>query len=118
MDVPRRLWHAAMKPAIRARYQVRAKILKALAHPARLLIVDELAKTGDRCVCELTVLVGSDMSTVSRHLAVLKNAGIVEDERRGQKVFFRLRVPCVMNFFACVEDVIRYNLRDRARLLD
>ena len=107
-----------MNAATRARSQASAKILKALAHPARLLVVDELAKTGELCVCQLTDLVGSDTSTVSRHLAVHKNAGVVEDERRGQKVFFRLRVGCVTKFFECVEDVIRCNLRDRARLLD
>ena len=37
-----------------AKYEARAKIVKALAHPARLLIVDELSKAGERCVCELT----------------------------------------------------------------
>jgi ArsR family transcriptional regulator len=56
-------------------------------------------------VCELAALVGSEMPTVSRHLAVLKNAGIVEDEKRGAQVFYRLMTPCVMNFFNCVAAV-------------
>ena len=56
-----------------------------MAHPTRLFIVDELARSGERCVCELTEMVGVDMSTVSRHLAMLKNAGIIEDEKRGSK---------------------------------
>ena len=75
-----------------AKYEARAKVIKALAHPARLIIVDELAEHGERCVCELTELVGTDMSTVSRHLAQLKQAGILEDEKRGQMVYYRLRV--------------------------
>ena len=75
-----------------ANYRARARIIKALAHPARLMIVDELAEHGERCVCELTELVGTDMSTVSRHLAQLKEAGIIEDERRGKMIFYRLRV--------------------------
>jgi ArsR family transcriptional regulator len=100
-----------------ARYEVRARIVKALAHPARLLIVDELAKNGERCVCELTEMVGTDMSTVSRHLAQLKQAGLIVDEKRGKLVFYRLRVQCVLNFFDCIESVVRCNARDQEELL-
>jgi len=100
-----------------ARYEARAKIIKAVAHPTRLFLVDELARSGERCVCELTEMVGADMSTVSRHLAILKGAGIVEDERRGAQVFYRLRVRCVLNFFECVESVMECNVKDRRRML-
>ena len=83
----------------------RAKVMKALAHPSRLFIVDALSR-GERCVCELTEMIGADVSTVSKHLALLKQAGVVIDERRGQQVFYRLRVPCILNFFGCVEAVL------------
>lgn len=96
-----------------AKYETRAKIIKAMAHPTRLFLVDELAKNGERCVCELTEMVGADMSTVSRHLALLKNAGIVEDQRRGAQVYYRLRVRCVMDFFECVESVLECNANHR-----
>ncbi|NLW49643.1 MAG: winged helix-turn-helix transcriptional regulator [Candidatus Brocadiaceae bacterium] len=88
----------------------RAAILKALAHPSRLMMVDELSR-GERCVCELTDLVGADISTVSKHLSLLKDAGIVDCSRDGVKVFYRLRVPCVINFFACIEAVCEENAR-------
>ena len=101
----------------RAKYEARAKIIKALAHPARLLIVDELAECEERCVCELTELVGADMSTVSRHLAQLKEAGIVELEKRGQMVFYRLRVKCLRKFFECIESVMRCNAQSQQELL-
>ena len=100
-----------------ARYEARAKIIKAVAHPTRLFLVDELARSGERCVCELTEMVGADMSTVSRHLAILKGAGIVEDERRGAQVFYRLRVRCVLNFFDCVESVMKCNVKNQHKLL-
>jgi len=100
-----------------AKYAARAKIIKALAHPARLLIVDELAERGERCVCELTEVVGSDMSTVSRHLAQLKEAGIIEDEKRGKMIFYRLRVKCLPSFFDCIESVIRCNVESQQVLL-
>ena len=99
----------------RALYDARARIIKALAHPTRLFLVDELSR-GERCVCELTDMVGADMSTVSKHLAVLKASGIVEDEKRGSQVFYTLRTPCVLNFFTCVERVLKTNARAQVAL--
>jgi len=100
-----------------AKYEARARIVKAMAHPTRLFLVDELSRRGERCVCELTAMVGADMSTVSRHLAMLKGAGIIEDEKRGSQVYYRLRVKCVLNFFECVEAVLERNAKDRMTLL-
>ena len=100
----------------KAIYEARARIIKALAHPARLLVVDEL-RSGPRCVCEIREVVGSDMSTVSKHLLVLKNAGIVEDEKRGVQVYYRLRCPCVVDFFECAEKVLMTNVKEQARLV-
>lgn len=94
-----------MDPTTYARYLDRARVIKAMAHPTRLFLVDELSR-GERCVCELTEMVGADISTVSKHLSILKNAGIVEDDKRGSQVFYSLRVPCVLNFFRCVEEVM------------
>ncbi len=88
-----------------SRLQARAQVLKALAHPTRLFLVEELA-SGERCVCELTELVGHDVSTVSKHLARLHEVGVVGRERRGQQIFYSLRVPCVLEVFRCVEDVL------------
>ena len=92
------------------KYEARAQVIKAMGHPTRLFIVDELAK-GERCVCELRDMIGADISTVSKHLSVLKQAGLVEDEKRGLQVWYNLRVPCILNFFGCVEDVLRANVR-------
>lgn len=89
-------------------YEARARIIKAMAHPTRLFIVDHLSR-GTSCVAELTRLVGADMSTVSKHLTVLKAAGIVEDRKQGAQVYYTLRVPCVMNFFGCVESILQTN---------
>ena len=86
--------------------------MKALAHPSRLFIVDELSR-GERCVRDLTEMIGADVSTVSKHLAVLREAGLVLDERRGVQVFYRLRVPCILNFFGCVEAVLEETGRER-----
>ncbi|MBN1916745.1 MAG: helix-turn-helix transcriptional regulator [Verrucomicrobia bacterium] len=97
-----------MDQKTQARFEARARIIKAMAHPTRLFIVDTLSHA-ERCVCELTEMVGADASTVSKHLAVLKNAGIVHDERRGAQIYYSLACPCVLNFFQCVESVLRAN---------
>ena len=86
------------------KYRAQARIIKALAHPTRLFILDELSR-GERCVRELTDMVGVEMPTVSRHLSVLKSAGILEDEKRGAQVFYRVRVACVLNVFDCIEAI-------------
>jgi ArsR family transcriptional regulator len=57
------------------------------------------------------------MSTVSRHLAILREAGIVLDERRGNQVFYSLRVPCILNFFGCVESVLQAGAEESAQAL-
>ncbi len=99
-----------------ARLNGKVKVLKALAHPARLLMVEELEQ-GERCVCELQALVGLDMSTVSKHLTLLKNAGVVADEKQGVKVFYRLTLPCFGSFMSCVEDVLDQSIRQQMTAL-
>ena len=96
------------------KYEARAQIIKAMGHPTRLFIVDELSK-GERCVCELRDMIGADISTVSKHLSVLKQAGIVEDEKRGLQVWYNLRVTCILKFIGCVEDVLKANVKQARR---
>lgn len=96
----------ANKPARRqvpADFRRRAEVFKALSNANRLLILDALSR-GERCVAELTERAGLDMSTVSNHLAVLRNVGLVRDDRRGTHVFYRLSHPCVTNLFCCMDD--------------
>ena len=92
------------KPRSPKDYRAGADVFKALGHASRLLIVDALAH-GERCVADITELIGSDTSTVSNHLSVLRNVGLVTDERRGQQVFYRLGAPCITKVFACLEEI-------------
>ena len=105
-----------MDQTIKAKYEARARIMKALAHSTRLFIVDELSR-GEKCVCELTELIGADTSTVSKHLSQLKSAGIVEDDKRGLQVYYRLKMPCVMGFFGCMESVLHNQAQQQLRLV-
>jgi DNA-binding transcriptional ArsR family regulator len=79
-----------------------AAIFKALGHPARLQIVLALARQ-ETCVCDLVALTGLGWSTVSRHLSVLRAVGVVADDKRGQQIFYSLRLPCVARFVACLQ---------------
>ena len=86
-------------------YQKQADVVKGFAHALRIAILD-FVKDGEKCVCELQAEIGADISTVSKHLAVMKRAGLVADEKRGLQVYYTLLSPCVLNFFECVESVI------------
>ena len=98
-------------------FTAKAKVLKALAHPTRLWMAEQLAE-GERCVCEFVEAIDADFSTISKHLSVLKQAGIVEDDKRGKQVFYRLKVPCVLDFMHCVEEVLKSNAATQAALLE
>lgn len=98
------------------RCEAKAKVLKALGHPTRLWMAEQLA-AGEMCVCEFVDQVDADFSTISKHLSVLKQAGIVADDKRGKQVWYTLKVPCILNFMGCVEAVIENNAKDQAALL-
>ena len=80
-----------------------AAMLKALGHPTRLWIVRQLAD-GEHCVCEFVEAVGADFSTISQHLAVLKRAGVIADDKRGKQVFYRLSCPCILDMLNCLSN--------------
>jgi len=96
---------------VKQRLETKAAILKSLAHPTRLWIVEQLLD-GERCVCELVDAVDADFSTISKHLSLLKATGIIANDKRGKKVFYSLKIPCVLNFFDCVNAVIESKKKD------
>ena len=87
-------------------FRKQARVLKALANESRLRIVDRLSR-GECSVGELTEMIGSDQSTVSKHLAILRAHGVVLDRREGNVVYYKLMTPCVMNFFSCATQVLK-----------
>ena len=96
--------------------EAKAAVLKALDHPTRLWMAEQLAD-GEKCVCELGEFIDADFSTISKHLSVLKQAGVVVDEKRGKQVYYRLKVPCLLNYLSCVEAVIKANVEEKVRML-
>lgn len=100
----------------KALVEAKANVLKALGHPTRLWMAEQL-EYGEKCVCELAEFVDADFSTISKHLSILKQAGVVADEKRGKKVYYRLKVPCILKYMSCVEAVIKNKAAEHAELL-
>src|SRR4030042_3188847 len=90
--------------------EIRSKIIKSMGHPVRLMIIEFLKKR-ERSFSDIFDLFKLDKSTVSKHLLVLKEAGIVSSRKSGADMIYKLEVPCVTDFFGCVTAVIENNVR-------
>jgi DNA-binding transcriptional ArsR family regulator len=66
------------------------QLLQALGHPTRLAIVRELIGTSEVCACDFTTCCDVRQPTVSHHLRILRDAGVIESERQGTSIFYRL----------------------------
>jgi DNA-binding transcriptional ArsR family regulator len=97
-------------------FEKQAAIAGAIAHPLRIAILDYL-KDGPQCVCDIEEHVGSERSNVSRHLAMMVNAGVLEYRKQGLKVIYSLKCPCIMEFFSCVTGIIQQQAKDSGKLL-
>lgn len=97
-------------------FKARARIMKALSSSVRLMIVDQLSR-GERCMCELQPLFPMNKSTLSRHIAALKNVGIVSERREGVRCFLKLETPCILSIFECAMGVIRAEAKRQAKLV-
>jgi len=97
-------------------YEKQAEIAKAIAHPLRIAVVNFL-KDGEQCVCDIAEHVGSERSNVSRHLSVMSNAGLLEYRKEGLKVIYKLKTPCILDFFSCVSRVLKQQVKENERLL-
>jgi len=97
-------------------YEYKAEIIQAAAHPIRLAIIEYLSK-GEQCVCDITKHVDAQRSNVSRHLALMLKAGIVDCRKEGLKIFYSLKTPCIINFLSCVNNVLREKIETSAAVL-
>ncbi|MHC4664376.1 MAG: ArsR/SmtB family transcription factor [Planctomycetota bacterium] len=97
-------------------FEKQAEVVKAIAHPLRIAIVDFL-KNGEQCVCDIAEYVGSERSNVSRHLSVMVNAGVLEYRKEGLKVIYRLKTPCILEFFSCITACLKQQLKESKKLL-
>lgn len=97
-------------------FKKQAEIAKAIAHPLRIAIVDFL-KNGEQCVCDIAEHIGSERSNVSRHLSVMVGAGVLGYRKEGLKVIYKLKTPCILEFFSCVTSVLKQQAKENEKLL-
>jgi ArsR family transcriptional regulator len=97
-------------------FEKQAGVVQAIAHPLRIAILDFL-KNGEQCVCDIAGHIGAERSNVSRHLSVMVNAGILECHKKGLKVIYKLKCPCILDFFTCISGVLKEQARESKNLL-
>ena len=93
-----------------------AEIVKSIAHPLRIAIVDFL-KDGEQCVYDIAEHIASERSNVSRHLSVMVSGGVLSYRKEGLKVIYKLRTPCIVDFFSCVSGVLKQQAEENSKLL-
>lgn len=98
------------------RHELQAQVFQALGHPLRIAIV-EVLRDGEVCVCDIAEKVGAERSNVSRHLAVMLQAGVLASRKEGLQVFYSLRTPCVLDFLCCATRVVSQKVEDHSRAL-
>lgn len=94
-----------MNKDIEKEYSRKAEVFKALAHPTRLYIIHAV-KDQKMSVKELSEMVGIDISTMSKHLDILKRQKIIEGEKVKNFIYYTLAIPCVLDFMNCAVKVI------------
>ena len=98
-------------------FEKQAEVINAMAHPVRIAIIDFL-KDGEQCVCDIAAHIGSERSNVSRHLSVMVNAGVLEYRKDGLKVIYKLKCPCILDFFSCMSNMLRQQAKESNKLLN
>jgi ArsR family transcriptional regulator len=97
-------------------FEKQAEVISAMAHPIRIAIIDFL-EDGEQCVCDIAAHIGSERSNVSRHLSVMVNASILEYRKDGLKVIYKLKCPCILEFFSCISGVLKQRAKDDKEIL-
>jgi len=105
-----------MDEASKRLYAMKAEMIQAAGHPIRLAIIDFL-KDGEQCVCDIAEHVGAKRSNVSRHLAVMLKAGVLDSHKDGLRVMYSLKTPCILKFLSCVSDALRERIEGDKALL-
>ncbi len=94
----------------------KSNVLKALAQPTRLKIL-ELLRDGERCVCEMMPLLNEEQSNLSKHLASLRQAGIVDYRKEGVSTYYRIRHKEVLKIIDLAEEIVKNEMMKTIEML-
>jgi ArsR family transcriptional regulator len=98
-------------------YKLKTNLIKALANPTRLMIVDFL-RGGEKCVCEIIEHLEEEQSNISKSLGILRSNGLIKDRKEGLKVYYRLNLCCIDEFFCCLDNILSENLKQQQELFN
>jgi len=99
-------------------YGLRSVVLKALAHRDRLRIFDLLSSVGEKCVCDIAEFLEISQPMTSKHVAILRDAGLLDSRKEGSLVFYRVSTPCLVEFFKCLDRSIAHSIESRQNILE
>ncbi len=94
-------------------YQARSDVMKAIAHPIRMRIIDILSTEGEQCVSDLTEALGVSQPAVSKHLSIMRGVGLLGFVKEGLQVTYHIRTPCISELFRCLDTVLLEELENR-----
>lgn len=94
----------------------RAEILKAIAQPTRMKILDFL-RDGERCVCEIFPAIDEEQSNTSRHLNMMQSCGILARRKEGIKIMYRLKHPEVLEILELASAILKKEISGKNDLL-
>jgi len=98
-------------------YKLKSTVIKALANPTRLMIVDCL-RDGEKSVSEIINILNEEQSSVSKSLSVLKSHGLIKDRKEGLSVYYSLNLCCINEFFCCLDNIILEKLELQKELVN
>jgi DNA-binding transcriptional ArsR family regulator len=98
-------------------YERQAEIAKAIAHPLRMAVLDYL-KDGPQCVCDIAKVVKSERSNISKHLSIMVSAGVLESQKQGLQVIYKVRTPCVLECVSCLTTCLKEKANAEQKLLN
>jgi ArsR family transcriptional regulator len=98
-------------------YERQAEVARAIAHPLRMAVLDYL-RAGPQCVCDIAKAVGSERSNVSKHLSIMVSAGVLEYQKKGLQVIYKVRTPCVLRFVDCLTECLKEKAIAEQKLLN
>jgi DNA-binding transcriptional ArsR family regulator len=96
--------------------QIESDFLRAIAQPTRLRILYFL-KDGEKCACEIIPKMKEDQSNISRHLTLMKDAGILESRKEGVSVYYKIKDKRVFTLLSLVDEMVKAEIKEKAKVV-
>ena len=97
-------------------FKLKADFLKALAHPLRLAMIEQL-KNGEKSVGQLVSALNVEQSGISKHLAILRQVGILHSRQDKATVYYAVRDADIFNVLRPITDILGKKLRESKKIL-